>query len=377
MSTNDSKNLQQRSLESYHKMVEEVEDYAIILLDRQGYILNWNRGAEKIKGYSADEIVGKNFRNFYFPEDIENQLPEILISQAAIVGKATHEGWRRRKDNSRFWGSVVITAIHGENNSIIGFTKVTRDLTERKLAEDQIKQYNAELEFKNRELNQFVSIASHDLQEPLRKIGIFTGLLKDNMDDSELAESYIDKIAFSAQRMSNLIREILKYSMLSTEQLAIPVDLNKTLATIKDDYEVAITDKNAVINAPALPFVKGIPVQLHQLFANIISNALKFSEGNTVVDISWQYVFDTDKATLGFLLPEIRYVEFKIKDNGKGFSPEYKEKIFKMFQRLDPSQQGTGIGLALCKKIIENHHGHILADSEYGIGTTITFYLPE
>lgn len=355
-----------QSIEYYHNMIEEVEDYAIILLDNDGNIVNWNKGAEKIKGYKSEEIIGKNFRQFYFPEDAENKLPESLINTAAATGRASHEGWRRRKDNSRFWGSVVITAIHDNNDNIIGYTKVTRDLTERKISEDQIKQYTADLEFKNRELSQFVSIASHDLQEPLRKIGIFAGLLSDHLDDKELASSYIQKIQYSAQRMSNLIKEVLKYSMLSTEEMAVPTDLNIVIQSIMDDFEVTLKDRNAAVNYPDMPVVKGIPIQLHQLFLNVIGNALKFTTENPVIDITWKYVENSEQPK----------VQFRISDNGIGFNKEYSEKIFKMFQRLDPSQQGNGIGLALCKKIIENHHGNISAESEPGKGTAIIFELP-
>jgi PAS domain S-box-containing protein len=367
----------QRTLDSYHRMVEEVEDYAIILLDIEGNIQNWNKGAEKIKGYKSEDIVGKSFKNFYFPEDIDSRLPERLLEQARVTGKATHEGWRRRKDNSRFWGSIVITAIHDDENNVIGFTKVTRDLTERKLSEDQIKQYTAELEFKNKELNQFVSIASHDLQEPLRKIGIFASLLSENLDDKESSVRYLEKISSSAQRMSNLIKEVLRYSMLSTEEMAVSTNLNQILKNIADDFEVTIREKNATIKYPEMPFVKGIPIQLHQLFANIIGNALKFNDKLPLINIEWERITELEKLQYPLLNPKFNYIRFSITDNGLGFSQEYSEKIFKMFQRLDASQQGTGIGLALCKKIIENHHGHITALSEEGKGTTITFYLPE
>lgn len=373
INTENENNNFKKTIEYYHKMVEEVEDYAIILLDCDGNIVNWNKGAEKIKGYKSEEIVGKNFRQFYFIEDVESKLPESLINQAATTGRASHEGWRRRKDNSRFWGSIVITAIHDDADNVIGYTKVTRDLTERKISEDQIKQYMADLEFKNRELNQFVSIASHDLQEPLRKIGIFASLLKDNLDDRELMQNYIEKISSSAQRMSNLIKEVLKYSMLSTEEIAVPTDLNFIIKTIVDDFELTIKDKSAVINYPEMPLVKGIPIQLHQLFLNIISNALKFCQSKPVINISWEKI--RLPGIQGMVKP-VNFYRFKISDNGIGFSKEYNEKIFKMFQRLDSSQQGNGIGLALCKKIVENHLGSISAESEPGKGTTFTFELP-
>jgi PAS domain S-box-containing protein len=141
-----------KSEERYHKMVEEVEDYAIILLDKEGNILDWNRGAEQIKGYKPNEIIGQNFRIFYLPQDRQKQLPETLLSEAIEKGKATHEGWRVKKDGTKFWGSIVITALHDSNEKIIGFSKVTRDLTERKAAEEEKERYALALEQKNAEL---------------------------------------------------------------------------------------------------------------------------------------------------------------------------------------------------------------------------------
>jgi PAS domain S-box-containing protein len=137
----------------YHKMIAEVQDYAIILLSPDGIIQNWNVGAQLIKGYSTVEIIGKHFSLFYTKEDRHDYLPEKLLAQAIKSGKATHEGWRVRKDGTRFWGSVAITALHDDNHKIIGFSKVTRDLTIRKAAEDALKQKNQELEEMNHELS--------------------------------------------------------------------------------------------------------------------------------------------------------------------------------------------------------------------------------
>jgi PAS domain S-box-containing protein len=147
----------------YHLMVGEVEDYAILMLDRDGFIQNWNKGAEKIKGYKEQEIVGKHFRVFYRRQDQEEHLPERLIEQARTTGKALHEGWRQKKDGSVFWGSILITALHDEHGEVIGFSKVTRDLTERKEAEDKLLQYARQLEAQNKELQQFAYAAAHDM----------------------------------------------------------------------------------------------------------------------------------------------------------------------------------------------------------------------
>jgi len=176
------------SEERYHRMIAEVQDYAIILLDENGNIQNWNVGAEKIKGYKSEEIIGKHFSIFYPKKDQENNLPRKLLQVAREKGKAVHEGWRIRKDGSYFWGTIVITALHGEDNNVIGFSKVTRDLTEKKMAEEQLLAYTHELEIQNRELEQFAYVASHDLQEPLRKIQTFTELIQMNYDDEEFVK---------------------------------------------------------------------------------------------------------------------------------------------------------------------------------------------
>src|ERR1700749_4069322 len=159
--------------DQYHLMIEEIEDYAILMLDRDGIICNWNKGAEKIKGYREEEAVGKHFRIFYRQEDRDAGLPEQLIERAVREGKAIHEGWRQRKDGSVFWGSIVITALHNPEGQVIGFSKVTRDLTDKKRSEDRLRQYSRQLEAQNKELQQFAYAAAHDLKEPLRKIQVY------------------------------------------------------------------------------------------------------------------------------------------------------------------------------------------------------------
>ncbi len=365
------------SEERYHKMIEEVEDYAILLLDKEGFILNWNKGAEKIKGYSEKEIVGKNFRVFYLEKDRNEKLPEMLIKQAKEKGKATHEGWRLRKDGTKFWGNIIITALHDKDNNIIGFSKVTRDLTERKMAEDQLKAYANELEFQNKQLEEYAYIASHDLQEPLRKIKTFANLLEKNIDDKEAIKKSIEKINVSADRMRILIKDVLNYSQLSQhDELFTPTDLTKVLDNIMQDFDLLIEQKQAKISYTGLPVIKGIPIQLHQLFSNLISNAIKFAEQNPVIEISFEKVPADEVKEYPRLNDKYDHFKIMVKDNGIGFEQEYAEQIFKVFQRLGDAQYGTGIGLALCKKIVENHHGHITATSEPNKGTMFNIYLP-
>lgn len=375
-----------KSEEQYHRMVDEVQDYAIVLLNRDGIIQNWNKGAQKIKGYGAEEIIGKHVRIFYQKADQESRLPERLMGEAAKNGRAVLEGWRVRKDGSLFWGSIVITAMHDENQNIIGFSKVTRDLTERKEAEEELLRFtrrleekNTELERSNYELEQFAYIASHDLQEPLRKIQTFASLLEKNLDDPVEAKKYFDKINSSASRMSTLIRDVLNYSRLSkTKEKFEMTDLNQILENVKSDFELLIREKEAELRVTSLPVISGIPHQLHQLFLNLVSNSLKFSRRNPVIEITAEILSENAIKQYPKLLPDIKYVHIRFQDNGIGFEQKYAEQIFTIFQRLNTrnSYSGTGIGLALCKKIIENHQGFINATGEPDKGAVFNIILP-
>jgi PAS domain S-box-containing protein len=361
-------------------MIEEVEDYAIILLDKDGTILNWNKGAEKIKGYTDDEVIGRNFSIFYLDEDKKKGLPQKLIQTAVKTGRATHEGLRRRKDGTLFWGSIVITALHDDDNNVIGFTKVTRDLTERKNAEDLVKQHAAELEMKNKQLEQFAYIASHDLQEPLRKIQTFVQILEKKIDDRQMREKYIAKINLSANRMADLIHSVLNYSRLNQPNtLWEDVDLNSILESVIGDYELMIAEKKAIIEHTNLPMVRGIRLQLSQLFGNLLANSLKFSRVVPHITVSGEKVSGA-RIQKEFFHADARkdYTEIIFSDNGIGFEQQYADRIFTIFQRLNSREEfaGTGIGLALCKKIVENHGGHIMARSQLGKGATFFIYLP-
>lgn len=360
----------------YHKMIAEVKDYAILMLDVDGNVQNWNLGAEHIKGYSAAEAIGMNFRNFYRECDRKEQLPEQLIDEALTAGRASHEGWRVRKDGSMFWGSVVITALHDNNNNVIGFSKVTRDLTERKLNEDRINSYMRDIELRNKELEEFAYIASHDLQEPLRKIRIFSEMLQSSLNDAEAAIKYSKKINDGAARMSALITGILKYSQLSAVELNYEeIPLNEVIDEVREDYELLLSEKNITLNNGNLPNIKGIRTQIIQLFANLVSNAIKFSADNPVIDISTAPLTEKEQEKMAAFENTVEYTKIIFSDNGEGFDQQYADQIFKIFKRLT-TNPGTGIGLALCKKIVENHQGSISVSSQQGKGSTFTIILP-
>ncbi|RZJ92716.1 MAG: PAS domain S-box protein [Chryseobacterium sp.] len=354
----------------YHRMVEEVQDYAILLLDTNGDIQNWNKGAQKIKGYSEHEILGKNFSIFYLPDDIKDGLPFRLIREAAVQGRATHEGWRMRKDGSAFWGNVVITALHDEERNVIGFTKVTRDLTERKLAEEQKERDAQSIAIQNKQLEEFAYVTSHDLQEPIRKIRTFINLAKKNIGDVETMISYLEKIDTSAEKMVRLIKDVLTFSRLSHEPSEF-TEVDQILQNTLQDAEMLIAEKAAVITHTPLPTVKGIPVQLHQLFTNLLSNALKFNYGVPQISITVRTIAQSQSDV------ENNWVHIlSFADNGIGFDQKYATQAFQPFQRLSTDFEGTGIGLSLCKRIAENHKGCIRVQSTAHKGCVFEIELP-
>jgi PAS domain S-box-containing protein len=368
-----------KSEERYHKMVEEVEDYAIILLDQDGIVQNWNKGAEKIKGYTEKEIIGKSFQEFYLPEDLEKGLPKKLIEEALTNGKANYEGWRIRKNGTSFWGNIVLTALHDNQNNVIGFSKLTRDLTEKKLADDRLKEYANQLKFQNEQLEQFAYAASHDMKEPLRKILFYNNHLKDTtstkLNDKE--REYLNRSINSAKRMAGLIDDLLEYSRATSESQSFElVDLNEIIDEILLLHKDVIEQNKALIQLVPLPIVKAIPFQMRQLFDNLITNALKYlhPEKRPVISIT------TEKTNIEShidLEKEKEYIKISVCDNGIGFEEEYAEKIFELFQRLSSTNYpGTGVGLALCKKIVQNHHGAIKAIGKVNEGACFEIYLP-
>ena len=370
------------SEERYHKMIEEVEDYAILLLDVEGNIQNWNKGAEKIKGYKEEEILGKNFRLFYRREDQLAGIPEMLINRATNEGKALHEGWRVRKDGSMFWGSIVLTALHGNNGELIGFSKVTRDLTERKMWEDKMHEYTKQLEFQNKELEQFAYAASHDLKEPIRKIHFFISAILENSEEpvSNRNREYLVRSLNASKRMAQLINDLLTYSQASSNLEAFhKTDLERILQEVVSYFNDETTIQAISIDLQPPYEIPAIPFQLKQLFNNLIGNSIKYKHPDRPLEINIEGRL-TDGSQLGLpgINPLQSYYRLIFRDNGIGFDQKYVARIFELFQRLHSNRddRGSGIGLALCKKIIQNHRGYIIAEGAVDQGASFTVYFP-
>jgi PAS domain S-box-containing protein len=349
-------------------------DY-IMAVDMDYKIITFNHSYEILSGKKREEVLGKKIEAV-FPVILENGTYELI--KEALNGTPIHTPVHQSPISYRFF-EVFYIPLSDDTEETYGAVILGRDITDQMQHEQKLKAMNEELLLRNNELEQFAYIASHDLQEPLRKIKTFSKLLNDTLEMNEKQRDYFNRIINSSNRMSNLIKDVLDYSRLSrTDEQFIDVDLNEILQTVKVDFELLIEEKNAVINSQALPVVPGIPLQLTQLFFNLLSNALKFSIAPPVINISCRQLTEGEVNNIIELNANRSYYLIDFQDNGIGFEQQFARQIFTIFQRLNDkhSYAGTGIGLALCKKIVENHNGHLSATSQPGEGAVFHIYLP-
>lgn len=376
------------------KLNEELVIQNSILVDAERIAksgsFSWHMGEDKIAisdnfyhmlGYEVNgfEPSFEKFREFIHPDDLEGfdrngakTMKRFQVSESTFRIITKQGVVKYFKANGQF--------ISKNNNKVM--IGVVQDVTQVIEAEEKLLKSNLELKNSNSELESFSRAASHDLQEPLRKIQLFTLRIEELDGDSlsDKSKDYFNKVTTAVKRMQALIENLLAYSQIDNSKKDFePVDLNEILSKIKEDLAPRIVDSQAEVNSVKLPQIKGVAFQMEQLFTNLISNALKYRKDNEspIIQIDYKKVKAKDIAK-DFATTARSYHKISFSDNGIGFDSQYAEKIFEVFQRLHQKTEysGTGIGLAICKKIIENHNGFIYAKSEIGVGSEFGFYLP-
>jgi PAS domain S-box-containing protein len=477
-------------------LVDGVQDYAMVMLDRHGKIASWNAGAERLKGYQADEIIGRSFSCFYPEEDIDEGIPEEDLQAAAKNGRAAMERWRVRKDGSRFWATLVMSAAHDSSGALLGFAAISRDVSERKNAEnhlakladryrglldgapdamvisgsdgrillvnaeteksfgylreelvgqsvevlvperfrgshpehrrgyvahpsrrsmgggiellgmrkdatefpveimlsplespegllvtaairdiserkifeEQLVKTVRELQRSNDELEHFAYIASHDLQEPLRMVASYTQLLakryKGRLDSD--ADEFIAYAVDGSNRMQGMIQGLLAYSRAGANGTThCVVSSENALQEALENLAATLEESGAFVTHDSLPNITTDNTQLVQILQNLIGNAIKYHGTET----PHVHISATNNLADEWI--------FSVRDNGMGIDPQYFERIFVLFQRLHTQNEfeGTGIGLAICKKMLERLGGRIWVESQPQKGSTFFFSL--
>jgi PAS domain S-box-containing protein len=359
-------------------LVDAVRDYAIFLLDPDGRVQTWNAGAQRIKQYTADEIIGQHFSIFYTDEELAEQLPERLLDQARREGSARYEGWRVRRDRTRFWADVTITALFDDDGSLYGFAKVTRDLSERRENEQRERQLLVEREARRgaeeavRVRDRFLSIAAHELRTPIHTLHLSADLMlkrraAGTLGPDDLAIG-LARIAKATTRLSGLVSELLDVSKLTAGELGLnraDVDLGDLASGIVELYRGTHQGRRLDFDAEPGVIVWADAPRVEQVVSNLIENALKYSQAPEPISIEVSSEHD------GGVL--------KITDRGIGMDPEAIAAMERPFTRGANAAhiEGLGLGLYIAHEIVARHGGTIAFGSQGdGAGTTVRVWLP-
>jgi PAS domain S-box-containing protein len=394
-------------------LVDSVQDYAIFMLDPNGHVATWNAGARRIKGYTAEEIIGQHFSRF-FPDGVVRGMLDRELRLAAANGRYEEDAWRQRKDGTRFWANVIITPVRNAAGQLTGFAKVTRDITERLAAEEAIRQLTqgleqrvvertAELAESNRHLTQqneenemFVYSVSHDLRSPLVNLQGFSKELEAACNEVRdlltgdhipedirrratacLDEGMKEPIRFiqtAVTRLGAIIDALLRLSRAGrVEYHSGRVDVNAVVARVVDSMSGTIAARRARVTVEDLHPAWADATAVEQVFANLVGNALNYLEPTRSAEIAVGMVgpseTDTDEGPA--------MATFFIRDNGCGVPPAHQGKVFQAFQRLRPEMaQGEGMGLPIVRRIVERHGGRIWLESTANVGSTFFVTLP-
>lgn len=363
-----TKESHQQTEELFRLLVEGVKDYAIFVLDPTGHIISWNEGAERVYGFPAEEIIGQHFSRFYPQEDLERGKPEMELQATIAEDRFEDEGLRIRKDGTLFWINAVITPLRDDSGSLRGFAKVSRDITDRKRVEDELRQTTAELAHSNAELQQFAYAVSHDLKSPLRGVRHLASWITEDAAAilPEASKEHLNKMHSRIQRMEKMLDDLLIYSRVgrhyynNKESFDTYVLVEEVIDLLEPPESFTI-----VIQEP-MPALTTYRVLLELVFKNLIENAIKYHDRpDGRVEISAREVNE--------------WIEFSVSDNGPGIDEAFHERIFQIFQTLRPKDEigGSGVGLAIVKKAIESQGGAITIISKEGQGSTFRFTWPK
>lgn len=362
--------------ESFRLLVDAVREYAIFLLDPEGLVVTWNRGAQRIKGHTADEIAGKHFSIFYTEEDRDAGRPAHVLRSAADLGSFEDEGWRVRKDGTRFWADVVVTALRTPSGELYGFAKVTRDMSERREAEEHRQRLAAEeqaraaAEAALAARDGFLSIASHELKTPVASLqlaveSVVRAAANDRLDRERL-ERVLERMLRSTQRLGALVNELLDVSRLTSGTPSLDADetdLTALAADVVERFEEQEAGRVRLLSSvPVMAEVDAL--RIDQVLTNLVDNALKYSADRPAVDVE---VTEDDGGAL-----------IAVGDRGIGLDEEAKLHIFDAFSRGRNAEfvQGLGLGLHIVKQIVERHGGTVDAIPRPGGGTRFNVWLP-
>lgn len=381
----------EESEEHFRLMVSGVKDYAIVMLNADGRVEDWNAGAEQIHGYKAAEIVGNSFAQFYCKQDVEQGIPEHQLEVAATDGSCKAEGWRMRKDGSRFIADVIITSSRDDNGLLRGFSHVAQDITERKMAEEALIEYRDNLEkvvaeqtdslrrakdvaeHANSAKSEFLANMSHEIRTPMNAIIGMSHLVL-NTDLTSRQSDYIKKIQGSGQHLLAIIDDILDFSKIEAGKLTIEqadFEVEKVLSTVASLICEKTSEKELElvfdIDRAVPRYLSGDSLRLGQILINYANNAVKFTERGEVV-IAARVMAETEHDVL---------LHFEVRDTGIGITAEQQAKLFQTFQQADSSTSrkygGTGLGLAISRQLATLMHGEVGVESIVGKGSTFWF----
>jgi len=348
--------------ELYRLQVRELRQYAMFMIDPQGIITSWNAGVENLVGYTEEEWVGKHASIIFTPAERAVDVCEAEMRLAQETGCATDIRWHRRKDGTEFFANGSMTALRDDQGILIGYAKIMSDETARKQLQDSLTESNTALE-------QFAYVASHDLQEPLRTMTAYSQLLTNKYQDRLDADAnqFLSFLVSASARMSALVQDLLSYARIATElERPSSIALDEDLEAALTHLDQAVKESGAVITHDPMPTVPVDRGQMVRLFQNLIGNAVKYRKQNEAPKIH----VTADQRGAEWVI--------SITDNGIGFDPKFASAIFAPFKRLHTAEEypGSGVGLAICRRIVEAHRGRIWAESQPGEGTTFHFTLP-